>query len=76
MSIYDVITTKSILSWMRVMVANRMANNGKQWVDVFSKYNSGTYNNQVTSARSLMTFIDSYRSGWSWTTSCSSPMRR
>jgi hypothetical protein len=46
MSIYDVITTKSILSWMRVMVANRMANNGKQWVDVFSKYNSGTYNNQ------------------------------
>ena len=48
MSIYDVITPRSILSWMRVMVANRMASSGKQWIDVFSKYNSGTYNNQVT----------------------------
>ncbi len=47
MSIYDVITPRSILSWMRVMVANRMASSGKQWIEVFSKYNSGTYNNQV-----------------------------
>lgn len=76
MSIYDVITTKSVLSWMRVMVANRMANNGKQWVDVFSKYNSGTYNNQVLSRPSIIILMDSYYSGWSWTTSSSSPTLR
>jgi len=31
---------------VRVMVANRLANTGKQWVELFSKHNSGTYNNQ------------------------------
>ena len=28
------------------MVANRISTNGKQWTDTFSRYNSGTYNNQ------------------------------
>jgi hypothetical protein len=28
------------------MVANRMANNGKRWQDIMSRWNSGTYNNQ------------------------------
>jgi len=31
---------------VRVMVANRLATTGKQWVELFSKHNSGTYNNQ------------------------------
>jgi len=31
---------------MRVIVAHRMANNGREWTDVFARYNSGTYNNQ------------------------------
>lgn len=28
------------------MKANRLASNGKNWTDIFSKFNSGTYNNQ------------------------------
>ena len=31
---------------VRVMVANRLANSGKEWTEIFSRYNSGTYNNQ------------------------------
>ena len=31
---------------IRVVVANKLANSGKQWSQIFSKYNSGTYNNQ------------------------------
>eukprot|EP00092_Neocalanus_flemingeri_P103747 GFUD01132790.1.p1 GENE.GFUD01132790.1~~GFUD01132790.1.p1 ORF type:complete len:586 (+),score=132.83 GFUD01132790.1:1-1758(+) len=30
----------------RVMAANRIARNGKEWTDTVSLYNSGTYNNQ------------------------------
>ncbi|XP_019792934.1 phospholipase B-like 1 isoform X1 [Tursiops truncatus] len=40
------VVPKSLLAWQRVRVANMMANGGKQWAEVFSKYNSGTYNNQ------------------------------
>lgn len=28
------------------MVANRLATSGRMWTQLFSKYNSGTYNNQ------------------------------
>jgi len=28
------------------MVANRLSTTGKEWVEIFAKYNSGTYNNQ------------------------------
>ena len=31
---------------MRTMVALRLADNGKEWANIFQKYNSGTYNNQ------------------------------
>ncbi|VTJ52204.1 phospholipase B-like 1 [Marmota monax] len=37
---------ESLLAWQRVRVANMMAYDGKMWADIFSKYNSGTYNNQ------------------------------
>ncbi|KAL3310800.1 putative phospholipase B-like 2, partial [Cichlidogyrus casuarinus] len=37
---------KSVLEVFRVMVANRLARTGKEWVQFFSKQNSGTYNNQ------------------------------
>eukprot|EP01113_Clastostelium_recurvatum_P013539 TRINITY_DN1719_c0_g1_i2.p1 TRINITY_DN1719_c0_g1~~TRINITY_DN1719_c0_g1_i2.p1 ORF type:complete len:584 (+),score=142.12 TRINITY_DN1719_c0_g1_i2:60-1754(+) len=45
-TLYDLITPQSVLSWVRVIVANRMATSGAQWVSVFSEQNSGTYNNQ------------------------------
>ena len=35
-----------ILEGIRSTVANRLANSGKHWTDIFSRYNSGTYNNQ------------------------------
>ena len=37
---------ESVLSWIRVNVANLLANNGKQWADTFVNFNSYTYNNQ------------------------------
>uniref|UniRef100_A0A4X1V6H5 Phospholipase B-like n=1 Tax=Sus scrofa TaxID=9823 RepID=A0A4X1V6H5_PIG len=40
------VVPQSLLAWQRVRVANMMASGGKQWAEVFSKYNSGTYNNQ------------------------------
>ncbi|XP_054974200.1 phospholipase B-like 1 isoform X1 [Sorex araneus] len=40
------VVPQSLLAWQRVRVANMMANGGKEWATIFSKYNSGTYNNQ------------------------------
>ncbi|XP_074213346.1 phospholipase B-like 1 isoform X2 [Camelus bactrianus] len=40
------VVPQSLLAWQRVRVANMMAKDGKQWAEIFSKYNSGTYNNQ------------------------------
>lgn len=31
---------------VRIMVANRLSTNGKEWTETVSRYNSGTYNNQ------------------------------
>jgi len=45
-NLYPLITPNSVLSWIRVIVANRMATDGNSWCQVFEKYNSGTYNNQ------------------------------
>ncbi|KAG7490568.1 hypothetical protein JOB18_038353 [Solea senegalensis] len=38
--------TGSVMEWLRNIVANRLAVTGKAWAEIFSKYNSGTYNNQ------------------------------
>ncbi|KAJ9596928.1 hypothetical protein L9F63_012053 [Diploptera punctata] len=35
-----------IMEQIRTMIANRLATSGKEWSKIFSKYNSGTYNNQ------------------------------
>ncbi|CAK6443646.1 unnamed protein product [Pipistrellus nathusii] len=40
------VTPESLLAWQRVRLANMMASDGEQWAQIFSKYNSGTYNNQ------------------------------
>ncbi|XP_001370772.3 phospholipase B-like 1 [Monodelphis domestica] len=37
---------ESLLAWQRVRAANMMADGGKKWANIFSRYNSGTYNNQ------------------------------
>ena len=38
--------THLILLQVRVVVASRVATSGKEWHDLFYRYNSGTYNNQ------------------------------
>ena len=35
-----------IFTWIRVQVANRIAEDGKEWCENFIRENSGTYNNQ------------------------------
>jgi hypothetical protein len=39
------ITSESVLEFVRVVVANRLATSGEHWAQLFSRYNSGTYNN-------------------------------
>lgn len=36
----------AVMEWLRNIVANRLADSGPAWADIFSKHNSGTYNNQ------------------------------
>lgn len=36
----------TVMEWLRNIVANRLAVTGKEWAEIFSLYNSGTYNNQ------------------------------
>lgn len=45
-SLYAEVTPQSVLSWLRSKLANHVASDGPAWVAAFSKYNSGTYNNQ------------------------------
>lgn len=35
-----------VLEWIRNLIANRLATRGKEWANIFSRFNSGTYNNQ------------------------------
>ena len=45
-SSYDLITEESLLCWQRVQLSNRMAKTAVEWTEIFSQFNSGTYNNQ------------------------------
>ncbi|KAF8374452.1 hypothetical protein PRIPAC_80881, partial [Pristionchus pacificus] len=38
--------TGQLLSWVRAIVANQLARGAREWCEIFSRYNSGTYNNQ------------------------------
>ncbi|KAL1444137.1 hypothetical protein MTO96_030034 [Rhipicephalus appendiculatus] len=44
--LYRTVKPESVLAFIRNVVANRLAENGQEWTDIFSWYNSGTYNNQ------------------------------
>jgi hypothetical protein len=46
-SLYQYVTMETVLTWMRVIVANRMAHNGPEWTEIFARYNSGTYENNI-----------------------------
>ncbi|KAJ8414055.1 hypothetical protein AAFF_G00066530 [Aldrovandia affinis] len=46
-ALWKFVTPKgTVMEWLRNIVANRLAESGEQWAAHFSKYNSGTYNNQ------------------------------
>ncbi|XP_028263229.1 phospholipase B-like 1 [Parambassis ranga] len=45
-SLFSQLHPHSLLAWQRVRLANSLARSGEEWAQVFSKYNSGTYNSQ------------------------------
>ena len=45
MDLNQYIVPTSVFEWLRNVVANRLASNGQNWTEIFSQYNSGTYNN-------------------------------
>ena len=38
--------TGQLPTWIRAIVSNQLARTGREWCKIYSKYNSGTYNNQ------------------------------
>lgn len=42
---YQLVEPESLLTWQRVIIANRMSVTAKEWSSHFGAYNSGTYNN-------------------------------
>jgi hypothetical protein len=46
-SLAALIQPQSVLEWLRNVVANRLAESAPSWAQLFSRYNSGTYNNEV-----------------------------
>lgn len=46
MSLYNAITEKSLLTWIRVLHATWTSQAAQQWTEEFIRENSGTYNNQ------------------------------
>ncbi|KAK6100526.1 Phospholipase B family protein [Brugia pahangi] len=46
-SLYNAIKPNGQLHcWIRSIIATKLANTAKQWMQIFARYNSGTYNNQ------------------------------
>ena len=44
--IWKYVTPETVPASVRVVLANRLATTGPTWVELFQRYNSGTYNNQ------------------------------
>eukprot|EP00050_Salpingoeca_kvevrii_P007624 m.297426 g.297426 ORF g.297426 m.297426 type:complete len:604 (+) comp13608_c0_seq1:73-1884(+) len=45
-SLNQYIQPTTVLEWMRNILANRLASSAPTWAQIYSQYNSGTYNNQ------------------------------
>ena len=45
-AIWDEVKPETVLTWLRTMVSNRLADSGPSWAEYFSMHNSGTYNNE------------------------------
>ena len=45
-SLYDVLKPECVLTWLRQVLANRLASSSEDWPEIFKLENSGTYNNQ------------------------------
>lgn len=46
--LFKLVNPHTLLIWQRLPIVNTLASNGKDWVKIVSKYNSGTYANQVS----------------------------
>jgi len=44
--LYNKIVPQALLSWVRALQANMGAKSCAEWMNIFGRYNSGTYNNQ------------------------------
>lgn len=42
-TLLKLVVPETLLAWQRVRVANMMAEGGKDWAEIFSKYNSGKW---------------------------------
>lgn len=49
-SLYQYVTPQSVPTFIRCVVATRMADSGAQWNEIYSQHNSGTYNSQFVHA--------------------------
>ena len=45
-NLYDLVNPEALLTWVRVILANRLASSAEEWTNIFKIENSGTYNNQ------------------------------
>lgn len=46
LELYRKLEPQTLFTWQRVRVANAITSTGPDWVAAFTRYNSGTYNNQ------------------------------
>lgn len=45
-ALWKYVVPTTLMEWVRTIISNRLAESGNDWVSLFEKFNSGTYNNQ------------------------------
>jgi len=43
--LFSLVKPEALPFWIRAMAANQLAKSGPEWMDIFQRHNSGTYNN-------------------------------